>query len=99
MNEEEIVEKYRGLIRSYVDGKISAAEFSQSIINEFKNEDPGLSDETFSSLQSLFGAADAYCEDPDLRGDWEIDEDQLMDEIREIEDQLESRLETIRGDD
>ena len=86
------------LIQSYVEEEITAAEFSRSYIDEFKDEDPGLSDETFSILQTLFGAADAYCEDPDLRGEWEIDEDQLKDEIFEIEKQLESRLEEIRDE-
>lgn len=73
----------------------SASEFSRQYLTEFENEDTGLSDETFEIRQHMFGEADAYCADPDLRGEWETGEAELMETAVDTADQLEKRLEDL----
>jgi len=82
--ENELVNKYRGLIENYVTGKMTASEFSERYLTEFKNEDQSMNEDTFCLLQNLFSEADAYCE-PEIREDVSdaINETELMEAARE----------------
>lgn len=91
MNERELISEYLGMVQKFIDEELSAAEFSETFLTEFKNEEPGLSDETFDILQRLFGEADAYCEDQKLRGEWEISEEELRDAAIKAAERLEKR--------
>lgn len=65
---EEYVRKYTDLIREFVRGDATAAEFSTKYMNEFLADDEIPDDEVFKPLDYLFAEADAYCE-PELRDD------------------------------
>lgn len=94
MDEKQLIRKYRSLISHYLDGELSAAEFSNQYLDEFKTEEAGLSEQTFRTLQRLFGEADAYCPDPNLRDDeWDIDEEALREAAEEADAELQALLE------
>jgi hypothetical protein len=69
--------KYVELIRQFLDDQINPEIFEQQYLNLFKNETPGMSIAEFTPLERLFTAVDAYCPDPSLRSEEDIDEDQL----------------------
>lgn len=48
----------------------------------FKDDTNTWTEEEFDILDGLFGHVDAFCCDPDLRGENDIDEDQLKTEAR-----------------
>jgi hypothetical protein len=95
MDEKDLIRKYRDLIQEYLTGEISASEFSLSYLEEFKNEESGLSEETFRILQNMFAEADAYCDDPDLRGELDIGEDELRETAIETKHKLDQLTEKI----
>ena len=95
MNEQEIIQKYRDIVQRYTDEEVSATEFSLQYLDVFKNEESGLSEKTYQILQNMFAEADAYCEDPELRGEWEIGEEELREAALETTAALEQRLEEI----
>ena len=81
-------EKYLALIRQFLDRQIGAEAFERRYLDAFKNETPGMSLTEFSALERLFSAVDAYCPDPSLRSDDDIDECQL----REVAESTLSEL-------
>ncbi len=72
-------QKYVALIRQFLDEGTSAEVFEQQYLDLFKNESPGMSIAEYSALEKLFTAADAYCPDPSLRSEEDLDEGQLRD--------------------
>lgn len=70
-------DKYVVLIRQFLDQRIGADVFERQYLDLFKNETPGMSIAEFSPLESLFTAVDAYCPDPSLRSEEDLDEGQL----------------------
>lgn len=92
MTDEETIEKYLSLIRSYTEGKMSAIEFMLRYLDEFKREEVEMSNDVYAILDYLFGSADFYSEDPELRWEYGIDEDELMDDAIEAQRKLEALL-------
>ena len=72
------LEKYILLISNFVSKKIAVAEFEEKYLNFFKNEKSFLSQEEFKVLDALFSEVDAFCDDPQLRDSFDIDEKQLI---------------------
>lgn len=83
MTTEAVIGKYSSLIRRYTAGELSAEEFSNTYMDAFMDEDAEYDDEVYDALQSLFEDADAYCDDPDLRDEWDIGEAELSKSARE----------------
>lgn len=98
MSERDVLERYLELIETFTSGETSASDFSLAYLDEFKTEEGGLSEQTFWILHDLFAACDMYCEDPALRGELDLDEDELLDAAREAEARIEERLEREYGD-
>ncbi len=74
-SEAEIAEKYLEMIQSYTQsGDKRTEEFSIEYMETFENEEGGLSDGLFWILETLFAEADAYCHNPELRGEHHVDE-------------------------
>jgi len=96
MVDRQTTEKYLRLIRAYTDGHKTSSEFMHEYLSEFKNEDIALSDPEFDILNSLFFAAEVYCDDPELRGKNDIDEQQLFKEAAYAEREL---IELINGEE
>lgn len=83
---------YIKLIDNFVGNRTSANEFEVSYLSALKLEDRGFAVPIFDVLQRLFGDADAYVADPELRTEPEdLDEEQLREcairarrELREL---------------
>lgn len=93
MSDKEVVEEYIALIRQYTDRDAEAEEFSRMYLNTFKNEHRAYSEETYHILQNMFWAADAYCGDPELRNEDDIDEEEFSDVARQTLKKLNKRTE------
>ncbi len=77
MNEDQDLSPYIHLIESFVENKIDANEFERSYLLMFKNDTNSWTEAEYENLNHLFGEVDAFCADPELRGESDIDEDQL----------------------
>lgn len=74
---------YRQLIQSFLDRRITAAEFEEGFLSSFKSEPNGMSHSLFLLLDKLFSDVDAFCADEELREDDDLDEDQLREACAE----------------
>src|SRR5207237_6836857 len=81
-------DKYVAMIREFLGHLMSAEAFERQYLDLFKNESPGMSIAEFSALDRLFTAVDAYCPDPSLRSEEDLDEGQL----REVAQSTLTRL-------
>jgi len=72
-----VARHYVEMIRAFLDGRMSAQEFSAAFFARFKADADPFTEPEFQTLDRLFADLDAYCDDPDLRGEWGIDEDEL----------------------
>lgn len=70
-------EKYVTLIRRFLDRRMNVEDFERQYLKLFKNETAGMTIAEFSPLERLFTAVDAFCPDPSLRSEDDLDEDQL----------------------
>lgn len=68
---------YIHLIESFVENRIDANEFERSYLLMFKKDTSSWTEAEYENLNYLFGEVDAYCADPELRSQNDIDEDQL----------------------
>lgn len=90
MTDEELISKYLTLIKSYTEGEQTAPEFTSRYLDEFKGEESLMSEELYDILDRMFGSADFYSEDPELRGKYGIDDEELLDDAIEAQRRLES---------
>ena len=51
---------YVALIREFIDGRITAAEFERSFLDRYRSDDEIRPEDEFRALERLFGAVDAY---------------------------------------
>ena len=62
-----MLENYRGLIRRFAIGEISAHVFEAEYLGRFKDDSHQVVGEDFDILDGLFADVDDYVEDPALR--------------------------------
>ena len=72
------VRKFTNLISLFIIGKISAVEFEHKYLQLFKNDQTNHSKQLFLVLDKLFGDVDAFCPDPMLRDEFDLDEQALQ---------------------
>lgn len=73
------ISPYIAIIDRFLAGEIAAASFARTYMKMMKSETRMLGDAIYPVLQDLFGDADAYVEQPDLRTDSEdLDENDLL---------------------
>lgn len=72
------IDKYILLLTQFVNSEIAASEFDTLYLELFKKETETFPEEIYDILNNLFSDVDAYCEDPDLRDDEDLDEDELL---------------------
>ncbi len=89
----KIAKKYLHLIISFTDGAKTASEFESEYLAEFKQEDDEMPEKIFEPLNSLFFAADAYCEDPELRDQHDIGDEEFLEEAVSAQRKLEQLIE------
>ena len=78
MTTEEPLDKYISLLNQFVSGAITAPEFEMSYLEMFSNDETDIPAFAWRVLNELFLDTDAYCADPDLRDEDELDEKQLL---------------------
>ena len=71
------IQRYIELLRAFVSNAIPAREFERSFLELFKSDETVFAEDVFTILDELFGNVDAFCADPLLRGEDDLDEDQL----------------------
>ena len=75
------INTYRKLIFQFVNKEISADQFEKdyiSLFREFRDTGKVLEDVVLDIISELFTDVDAYCSDPELRDDDDIDEIELI---------------------
>ena len=80
MTTEEPLDKYISLLNQFVSSAITAPEFEMSYLEMFKHDEDQTDIPAFAwrALNELFLDIDAYCADPDLRDEDDLDEKQLL---------------------
>ena len=80
MTTAESLDKYISLLNQFVSGAITAPEFEISYLEMFKYDEDQTDIPAFAwrALNELFLDTDAYCADPDLRDENDLDEKQLL---------------------
>lgn len=73
---------YIHLMKSFIENKIDANEFERSYLLMFKNDTSSWAEAEYEDLNNLFAEVDAFCADPELRGENDIDEDQLREAVK-----------------
>jgi len=81
-----IIESYMELIRSFLAYDLTACEFEQQYLELFKTDNERRVESVYNILDKLFADVDAFCADPELRDEDDIDEDELR---RKCKDALE----------
>jgi len=71
------LQRYIALISAFVAGAIEAIDFEREYLKLFKGDHTDWSDAEFAILDELFAEVDAFCADPQLRGDEDLDEYEL----------------------
>lgn len=74
----EPLDKYISLLNQFVSGAITAPEFEMSYLGMFKHDETNFPRSTWRILFDMFADTDAYCADPDLRDEDDLDEKQLL---------------------
>lgn len=77
------LDQYLNLIESFINGRIQASEFERQYLKLFKNDSTIRQEKEFSVLDKLFSDVDAFCDDPLLRDENDIDEDELRQKASE----------------
>ena len=83
-----VQDEYIQLLSSFVDGRITAAEFESEHLTRFKAETRPLDEPSFGILDRVFGDVDAFCGDDDLyrelvaqKPGWYLNADELRSRV------------------
>ena len=76
------LDPYLHLMKSFVENKIDAKEFEGRYLSMFKSDTNSWTEAEYENLNSLFAEVDAFCADPQLRDENDIDEEQLKEATR-----------------
>ena len=71
------LDPYVHLMQSFVENKIDANEFERRYLSMFKSDTNSWTEAEYENLNNLFAEVDAFCADPELRDENDIDEEQL----------------------
>lgn len=77
ISENKNLKKYKQLIFDFVIGNIPVDEFETSYLKMVKQEHIIFADDIYKLIGTLFSDVDAYCGNPELRDDDDIDENEL----------------------
>lgn len=77
------IEKYTLLITQFVAGELTAPQFEVSYLDMFKNESEVFPECVYVVLNELFFYVDAYCSDPDLRDEEDVDDQELLERAKQ----------------
>jgi len=72
------LEGYVTIVKHFIGGEITAIQFEESYLDAFKNQKHDLPENAFKILNELFMDIDAFCSDPELREEDDIDDRELL---------------------
>ncbi len=81
---DRVPEVYVDLAKRFLNGEVTAGDFSLAVVREYKREETFFRDATAQAMDKLFYAAEGYCDDPEIRDEDDFDELQLADAARGI---------------
>ena len=84
------LENYRVLIRAFSSGCIDTTSFEREYLNRFKSEKTLFGGCVYQILNELFCDIDAYCDDPGIRDNNDIDEEELRTRVAIALEKLDS---------
>lgn len=90
MQLENKLEQYIALLSSFVADKIDAADFEREYLKLFKEDTTERAEAEFEILDGLFGDVDAFCDDPELRDENDLDEFELKEKSKLALERLQS---------
>lgn len=70
--------RYVNLLSRFIAQDLTAIQFELEFLHLYKNDTTPWTDEAFAILDSLFADVDAFCSDPSLRDDGDLNEAQLL---------------------
>jgi hypothetical protein len=79
---------YIHLIRRFTTNELKAVEFERLYLQMFKSQPRNLSESVYLILDALFSDVDAFCSDPSLCSDDDLNEDQLRERCVKCLNQL-----------
>ena len=89
------LKKYIELLESFVQSRMGALDFERAYLDLFKKDATDWPEPEFAVLEELFADVDAFCADPELRDDGDLDEQQLrqrseaaLKKLRVLDEQL-----------
>jgi hypothetical protein len=83
-------EKYIALISAFVNGEMEAVEFEAEYLKLFKQDTTEWPEAEYAILDELFGDVDAFCADPQLRSEEDLDEYELKERSRTALEKLQA---------
>lgn len=78
-----MVARYILLLTQFVAGEITAAQFEFSYLEMFKDEKEEFPEDVYDVLNNLFSDVDAFCGDPSIRDEEDLDEEGLIASVKE----------------
>jgi hypothetical protein len=72
-----MIARYILLLTQFVAGEITADQFEHSYLEMFKSEKEKFPENVYEVLNNLFLDVDAYCGDPSLRDEEDLDDEGL----------------------
>ncbi len=76
------LDEYVSLMDAFSGGRLPVDVFERRYLDLFQSDQTMRGEFIFRTIEDVFFAVDEYCGDPDLRGEYDIDEDQLRERVR-----------------
>lgn len=76
------IAEYKELLRSFIMDEIDAISFEKKFFSLYKNDEIKWNNQVVSILFELFSDVDAYCSEPELRDDEDLDEIELKESVK-----------------
>lgn len=68
------IDSYIIISRAFTEGRLAALEFETVFLSVFRGEGDRFESGVARAVRTLFDAVDAYCDDPGLRDEHDLDE-------------------------
>ncbi len=69
-------------MEAFSSGRKPVETFERQYLDLFKSDSAFRTSAIFNAVEDVFFAVDEYCGDPDLRDEYDIDEEQLRERVR-----------------
>ena len=76
------LDEHVDLMEAFMSGRLPVDRFERQYLDLYSSDATIREDAIFRAIDDVFFAVDEYCGDPDLRGEYDIDEEQLRERVR-----------------